>query len=106
MRYKTSTRVSLLLAFLVLISESLEDVDVPLLSTLDAPLKATLDLTKINKQLTNLIDIKVKAGIEKALENLVENKIEKRVKLAQNAITAWNNNILSNVQNRFEGKEK
>lgn len=80
-----------------------EDLDIPLLSKLDAPLKATLDISELNKQLTALIDKKVNAGVKKALENLVHKTIEKRIQVTQGEIVAWNNNTLGTLQNKLEG---
>lgn len=106
-------RVFLMLYVLVLIIESVytqngldkEDpdaLDIPLLSKLDAPLKATLDITDLNKQLISMIDKKVNDGVKRSFENI----IERRLKLVQNELTAWNNNILGTVQNSLAGKTK
>lgn len=78
-------------------------VDIPL-AYLDAPLKATLDITELNKQLRNLIEKKVKAGVKEALTNLVERTIDKRFKQAKNEITSWNNGQLTDLQKYVEGK--
>ena len=110
-------RVFLMLYVLVLIIESVytqnrldkEDpdaLDIPLLSKLDAPLKATLDITDLNKQLISMIDKKVNDGVKRSFENIIEKTIERRLKLVQNELTAWNNNILGTVQNSLAGKTK
>lgn len=111
---RVSNRVLLVLHILLVIQDLImcqnrfdiddtEDLDIPLLSKLDAPLKATLDISELNKQLTALIDKKVNAGVKKALENLVHKTIEKRIQVSQGEIVAWNNNTLGTLQNKLEG---
>ena len=114
MTSRVSTRVNLALPFFVLLPHSVlgqssvdipepDAFDVPLLTKLDAPLKATLDISELNKQLAILIDKKVNAGVKKALENLVQETIEKRFQVSKNEIATWCNNTLGTVQNDLEG---
>lgn len=79
-----------------------DTVDIPLVSNLDAPLKATLDITDLNKQLRNLVEKKVKAGVEEALTILVKGTIDKRFNKAKDEITSWNNGQLTELQKDVE----
>lgn len=87
-------------------NDALRSLNVPLVSQLDAPLKATLDITELNKQLANLIDAKVSEGVRKAMEDLVDSKIESEFNLAKNKLLNWNNNSMDNIQNNIKGKKE
>lgn len=79
-----------------------ESFEIPLLNKLNAPLQATLDMTKFNMQLETLINKKVKAGIEKEIGNLVENKFKELFAGIENTVMTWNTTIEA-IQKHSEG---
>ncbi|XP_063416435.1 fibrinogen-like protein 1 [Mytilus trossulus] len=57
-------------------------IDIPLVSKLNAPLKAELDISSLTKQLRAVIQKEVKVVVSKEMKNLVENILEKRIQTA------------------------
>lgn len=91
MKYETAARVFYFLVISGLVpsqaqlkNESLDSIDVPLLTKLDASLRASLDITVLNSQLISLIDKKGK--VTKAIENDVAHAADNRSEVAQNEI--------------------
>ena len=70
-------------------------VDIPLIDKLNAPLKAELDISKLNKQLKELISQEVKQSVVNAVNELVNNSVENILKTAEERLKTENNNTLT-----------
>ncbi|XP_052078286.1 complement C1q-like protein 3 [Mytilus californianus] len=65
--------------------------DVPLISILNAPLKAELDISILTAQLKELIRHEVQASVSKANKGLVENIVDTSVKTAVDNLKTYTN---------------
>ncbi|CAC5421380.1 COL10A [Mytilus coruscus] len=79
-------------------------IDIPLITKLNAPLKAELDISVLTIQLKELIVNEVKQAVSVAMKDLTENIVDKRAKSALENLQADNNLTLSTFLHEIEVK--
>lgn len=77
-------------------------IDIPLISKLNAPLKAELDITSLTKQLRELIRMVVKEAVSKETNDLVENVLDNRMQTALDSYGKSYNLTLSTFKQKIE----
>lgn len=86
-------------------------VDIPLISKLNAPLKAELDISILTAQLKELIGHKVEASVSKIVKDLIRQEVKlttanivKRVNNAVDYLHTSNNVTMSTYMQELKGK--
>ncbi|XP_052076028.1 uncharacterized protein LOC127714106 [Mytilus californianus] len=77
-------------------------IDIPLITKLNAPLKAELDISGLTTQLKELIAHEVKHAVSVAMTDLVEDIVDKRVKAAQESLQTAYNHTISTFQQKTQ----
>ncbi|CAC5383684.1 Fibrinogen-like protein 1,Fibrinogen-like protein A,Angiopoietin-4,Angiopoietin-related protein 6,Techylectin-5B,Angiopoietin-related protein 7,Ficolin-1-A,Angiopoietin-related protein 1,Ficolin-1-B,Ficolin-2,Ficolin-3,Ficolin-1,Fibrinogen C domain-containing protein 1 [Mytilus coruscus] len=77
-------------------------IDIPLISKLNAPLKAELDITSLTKELWELIRMVVKEAVSKEMNDLVENVLDNRMQTAMDSFGKSFNLTLSTFKQKIE----
>ncbi|XP_052076611.1 uncharacterized protein LOC127714582 [Mytilus californianus] len=77
-------------------------IDIPLISKLNTPLKAELDITSLTKQLRELIRMQIKVAVYKEMKDLVENVLDKRIQTALDSFRKSYNLTLSTFKQKIE----
>ncbi|CAC5381890.1 unnamed protein product [Mytilus coruscus] len=78
-------------------------IDIPLISKLNAPLKAELDITSLTEQLKELIQKEVKVAVSVEMKDLVENILDKRMQTALDSFEKSYNLTISTFIQKIEG---
>lgn len=92
--------VTLKLIGLYLLSAGIEcahsdgEVEIPLVSNLDAPLKATLDISKLTRQLRAVISKEIKEEMKSAMSGLVQEMVFNSTLQAQERLLLENSKII------------
>lgn len=81
-------------------------IDIPLITKLNAPLKAELDITSLTSQLKELIGKEVKQAVSNAVNDLVENITDMRFQIAVDRLQNSSNIAMSTFRTEIEGKSK
>lgn len=81
-------------------------IDIPLITKLNAPLKAELDITSLTSQLKELIGKEVKQAVSIAVNDLVENITDMRFQIAVDKLQNSSNIAMSTFRTEIEGKSK
>ncbi|CAC5373778.1 Fibrinogen-like protein A,Ryncolin-4,Angiopoietin-related protein 7,Angiopoietin-related protein 1,Ficolin-3,Ficolin-1-B,Ficolin-2,Ryncolin-1,Tenascin-R,Fibrinogen-like protein 1,Tenascin-X,Fibrinogen C domain-containing protein 1-A,Tenascin-N,Ryncolin-3,Fibrinogen C domain-containing protein 1,Ryncolin-2,Techylectin-5B,Angiopoietin-related protein 2,Microfibril-associated glycoprotein 4,Ficolin-1-A,Ficolin-1,Fibrinogen C domain-containing protein 1-B,Angiopoietin-4 [Mytilus coruscus] len=77
-------------------------IDIPLISKLNAPLKAELDITSLTKQLKELIQKEVKVAVSIEMKDLLENILDKKMQTAVDSLGKSYNLIMSTFMQKIE----
>ncbi|CAC5421366.1 unnamed protein product [Mytilus coruscus] len=77
-------------------------IDIPLISNLNAPLKAELDISSLTTQLKELIRNEVKQAVSVAMKDLAESIVDKRVESALENLQTYNNLTISTFLHEME----
>lgn len=80
-------------------------IDVPLISKLNAPLKAELDISILTAQLKELIKHEVQVSVSKANKDLVENIMDTNVKTAVDELKTYSNITMAAYKEEIKGKD-
>ncbi|VDI57013.1 Hypothetical predicted protein [Mytilus galloprovincialis] len=79
-------------------------IDIPLITKLNAPLKAELDITSLTIQLKELIEKHVNQSVSKAVNDLVENILDKTVQTAVNRVQTSNSVAMATFRQEMEAE--
>ncbi|CAC5421386.1 unnamed protein product [Mytilus coruscus] len=79
-------------------------IDLPLITKLNAPLKAELDISGFTSQLKELIGNEVKKAVSVAMKDLAENIVDKRTQSALENLQTYNNRTISSFLQEMEVK--
>ncbi|VDI69475.1 Hypothetical predicted protein [Mytilus galloprovincialis] len=77
-------------------------IDIPLITHLNAPLKAELDISILTEQLKELIGHEVKQAVSTAMKDIVENIVDKRARSAVENLQTFNNLTISTFLQEME----
>ncbi|CAC5421362.1 unnamed protein product [Mytilus coruscus] len=77
-------------------------IDIPLVTKLNAPLKAELDISVLTIQLKELIVNEVEQAVSIAMKNLAENIVDKRTQSALENLQTFNNLTISTFQQEMK----
>ncbi|XP_071126641.1 collectin-11-like isoform X1 [Mytilus edulis] len=77
-------------------------IDIPLITKLNAPLKAELDISSLTLQLKELVAKHVNQSVSKAVNDFVENILDKTVQTAVDILQTSNDNTLSAFRQKIE----
>lgn len=81
-------------------------IDIPLISKLNAPLKAELDISILTTQLKELIANEVKQAVSEAMKDLAQNIVDNKTQSAVENLQTSNNLTISTLLKEIEGKMK
>ncbi|CAC5421372.1 unnamed protein product [Mytilus coruscus] len=79
-------------------------IKLPLITKLNAPLKAELDISGLTTQLKELIGNEVKQAVSVAMKDLAENIMDKRAQSAMENLQTYNNRTISSFLHEMEVK--
>lgn len=79
-------------------------IDIPLITTLNAPLKAELDISGLTTQLKELIGKEVKEAVSVAMKDFAENIVDEKAKSTLENIQTFNNLTISTFRQEMKGK--
>lgn len=79
-------------------------IDLPLITKLNAPLKAELDISGLTTQLKELIRNEVKQAVSAAMKDLAETIVDQRAQSAVENLQTYNNRTISSFLQDMEGK--
>ncbi|XP_076071314.1 uncharacterized protein LOC143042746 [Mytilus galloprovincialis] len=77
-------------------------INLPLITHLNAPLKAELDISILTEQLKELIGHEVKQAVSTAMQDIVENIVDKRARSAVENLQRFNNLTISTFLQEIE----
>ncbi|CAG2246631.1 unnamed protein product [Mytilus edulis] len=77
-------------------------IDIPLVTKLNAPLKAELDISILTEQLKELIGNEVQHAVSVAMKDLAENIVDKRNQIALENLQTYNNLTISTFLQKME----
>ncbi|CAC5421371.1 unnamed protein product [Mytilus coruscus] len=77
-------------------------IDLPLITKLNAPLKAELDISGLTTQLKELIENEVKQAVSVAMKDLAENIVDKRTQSALENSQTYNNRTITSFLQDME----
>ncbi|CAG2190465.1 unnamed protein product [Mytilus edulis] len=77
-------------------------IDIPLITHLNAPLKAELDISILTEQLKELIGHEVKQAVSTAMKDIVEKLVDKRARSAVENLQTFNNLTISTFLREME----
>ncbi|XP_076072026.1 uncharacterized protein LOC143043729 [Mytilus galloprovincialis] len=79
-------------------------IDIPLITKLNAPLKAELDITSLTVQLKDLIGKEVKQVVSTSVNNLLENILDKTVQTSVNRLQTSNSVAMATFRQEMEAE--
>lgn len=79
-------------------------IEFPLISKLNAPHQAELDISVLTEKLKELIKQEVQASVSKANEEFVGNIVDKRVETAVDNLKTLNNITIATYKEELKGK--
>ncbi|VDI21440.1 Hypothetical predicted protein [Mytilus galloprovincialis] len=79
-------------------------IDLPLITKLNAPLKAELDISSLTSQLKELIGNEVKKAVSVAMKDLAETIVDKRAESVLENLQTFNNRTISNFLQEMDEK--
>ncbi|XP_076071317.1 uncharacterized protein LOC143042749 [Mytilus galloprovincialis] len=77
-------------------------IDIPLITTLNAPLKAELDISGLTTQLKELIGKEVKEAVSVAMKDFAENIVDEKAKSTLENIQTFNNLTISTFRQEMK----